>query len=157
MPGGGTQYERMPRHRELPFIAQTLAVLSEHCGDEQTDLILSEAEDRLAKLETDPLVARRPVAQCSGPGATEDELWTLLWVELAQPRRLAVTADDFRDVSVLVEVRKLFGAVLLVDHLVPESVEPACREPEQAGITLGEVSLRPHEARLLRRCSTGYA
>jgi hypothetical protein len=74
----------MSTYRDLPFIEQTLAVLSEYCGGHQAAVILAGAERRLAMLEADPLLSRRPVAQCSGPGAPEDELWTMLWVELAQ-------------------------------------------------------------------------
>ena len=122
----------MPRHRELPFIAQTLAVLSEHCGDEQTDLILSEAEHRLAKLQTDPLFARRPVAQCSGPGAPEDELWTLLWAELAR-RQPALFGPQLADLSE--QPRGPSLAWLYIRHRHPEQLHAGVAA-DAAGVEL---------------------
>ena len=73
----------MSGHRELPFIAQTVTVIAEHCPEE-IEAILSEAERRVEAWEADPLSSRRPVAQCSGPTSADDELWTELWVELAR-------------------------------------------------------------------------
>jgi hypothetical protein len=91
--------------RTLPFIEQTLAVLCEHLGAELTTLILTDAERRLASWQSQPLLSRLPVAQCSGPGDPDDELWTMLWMALArrQPalfgRKLARMSPEPRGVS----------------------------------------------------------
>jgi hypothetical protein len=73
-------------HQELLFIKQTSAILARHCGKKQARAILNEAEQRLEAQWADPAFARRAVAQCSGPGAPEDDLFTELWLELARRR-----------------------------------------------------------------------
>src|ERR1019366_889731 len=73
-------------HQELLFIKQTSAILAKHCGKKQAQAILNEAEQRLEAQWADPAFAHRAVAQCSGPGAPEDDLFTELWLELARRR-----------------------------------------------------------------------
>ena len=76
----------MSAHQDLLFIKQTSAILAKHCGKKQAQAILNEAEQRLEAQWADPAFARRAVAQCSGPGAPEDDLFTELWLELARRR-----------------------------------------------------------------------
>ena len=108
----------MADYADIPYISETLGILSAHLGLDMGVEVFLGCQYRLARLLEDPEYLSRPVAQCSANTA-EDELWTMMLRELARrcPRLFGPELAELSD-----EPRGAALAWLFTRHSHPEQL-----------------------------------